>query len=124
MTSKEFNPWEVWYARFPYEEDPTKFTCRPVIVLHANATTVLVVKVTCHASRSADSFDTPLRFWKDAHLDRPSVARVSKATELPYASLLMRIGVLKNYDAFAVFRSYSAYITCLLDTKPVGIYRH
>lgn len=111
MATKEFNPWEVWFANFPYEEDDTKYSSRPVIVLQANVDYVLVVKVTCHTMRRADSFDTPLRFWKDAHLDRPSVARVSKATALTKDNLIRRIGVLKNYDAFAVFGAYSAYLT-------------
>lgn len=117
MVSKIFNPWEVWYAQFPYEEDSTRHSGRPVIVLQAKASTVLVVKVTCHTMRRADCFDTPLRFWKDAHLDRPSVARVSKAIELPHANLLTRIGVLKNYDAFAVFESYTSYLSCVIKTQ-------
>lgn len=111
MKTKEFNPWEVWYAKFPYEEDNTQYTSRPVIVLRAGAGKVLAVKVTCHVMRRADCFDTPLHFWKDAHLDHPSVARVSKATEIAQDDLIRRIGVLKNHDAFAVFDAYSAFLT-------------
>lgn len=106
MFAKQFNPWEVWYAEFPFEDIEGKCSGRPVIVLSATNHTVLVVKVTCHSRRSADKFDIPLRFWDYAHLNYPSVARVSKTIELTPDKLMKKIGTLCSSDAFSVFNAY------------------
>ncbi len=43
---------DVWFAKFPLEEDNSKYIDRPVIVLDAVRLEVLVVKVTKNAPRS------------------------------------------------------------------------
>lgn len=112
-----FNPWEVWYARFPYEEADGRYSKRPVIVLHASSAAVLVVKVTCHSSRGCDKFDVDLAEWEAAHLNRPSVARVSKVMEITPDNFVMKIGDLQNTDAFAIFKAYSHYLRTLPGSK-------
>jgi hypothetical protein len=76
------NQWEVWFAKFPYEDDPTTLKDWPVIVLDVEKLEVLSVKVTSHDIRDKDEYDTTIFHWKEAGLDRPSVARVSKTMYL------------------------------------------
>lgn len=118
----KFRPWEVWYAKFPYEEGDGRYSKRPVIVLHADCKTVLVVKVTCHSSRHCDRFDVNLKDWEAAHLNRPSVARISKVMEITPDNFVMKIGDLHNTDAFAVFRAYSNYIRSIAAIKIPSIF--
>lgn len=127
MTVDKLNPWEVWFAKFPYEEEDGRFSRRPVIVLHATANAVLVVKVTCHDFRRCDSYDVILHNWKNAHLNRPSVARVSKTMEISPENLVMKIGTLQNEDAYAVFEAYSKFVASLTNLdffKSCDAYKH
>lgn len=48
------NQWEVWYANFPYEENPTIVKRRPVIILNVDTLECLSVKVTSHEVRDED----------------------------------------------------------------------
>lgn len=113
MTVDELNPWEIWFAKFPYEEEDGRFAKRPVIVLHANTKAVLVVKLTCHDFRRCDVYDVVLQKWQQAHLDRPSVARVSKTMEISPENLVMKIGTLQKEDAYAVFEAYTGFVASL-----------
>lgn len=121
MTVSELNPWEVWFAKFPYEEKDGRFSKRPVIVLHASETAVLVVKVTGHTFRRCDQFDVILSDWKCAHLDKPSVARVSKTMEITPDYFVKKIGTLQNTDAFAVFKAYSKFVAKLTNLSFFGL---
>jgi len=70
-------PWDLWFAAFPYEEDPAIIKNRPVIILMVEPLQVLSVKVTSVEARDNDPFDTPIIEWQYAGLKSPSCARVS-----------------------------------------------
>ena len=50
-TETRVQPNEVWFAKFPYEEDRSVVSGRPVIVLHADDNTVLAVIDVSHSAR-------------------------------------------------------------------------
>jgi len=79
---KEIYEGEVWFVEFPYDDDPTKLSNRPVVVLDTDNLNVLSVKVTKHKVRDDDDYDTSIIYWKDAKLHFASTARVSKVINL------------------------------------------
>jgi len=104
--------WEVWYAKFPFEENPTIIKERPVIILNQDKETFdcLSVKVTSKEIRDSDSFDTEILHWKDAGLKVPSVARVSKTMNLSKENFVNRKGELHNEDRVNVMNKFIEFI--------------
>ena len=105
-----FNEGEVWFVSFPYEEDPTKFSNRPVIVLDAYKRMVLSVKITKHKVRSTDPYDTPILYWSTAGLRMASTARVSKVQLLDENNFIFKIGDLHPDDLTAIEEQFKKYI--------------
>ena len=67
------NRGEVWFAKFPYEDEPDKFKYRPVIILdngNIEELKVLVVKVTTKERKE----DVPIIYWQEAKLRFKSFA--------------------------------------------------
>lgn len=100
---------EIWLVDFPLEEDPTQFYKRPVIVLNVDFPDILSTKVTKHVPRKADPFDTPIRFWKDANLDFPSIARVSKTIPLKHSDFRKFIGIAHIDDLMKIQEEYTEF---------------
>lgn len=109
----KLNRWEVWYVDFPYEENDGRTSVRPVIILNTKEALVLSVKVTSHEKREYDDFDVTLKYWREAGLEKPSVARVSKLMKLSKKSFLSKIGVLHPQDAMMVQTTYQKYVQML-----------
>ena len=97
---KEIQPKEVWFVKFPFEEDKTRYTQRPGIVLSINdeEACILTVKVTSKLSRENYKFDIGLFEWEQANLDRPSVARISKMQYIEKEKFDKKIGTITNRD--------------------------
>ena len=89
---------EIWFARFPLEEDESRTINRPVLVVHSRNDEYLVVKVTTHEPRDNDKFDVELKQWQAANLKFPSTARVSKLRLLPERNFINKIGVIDDND--------------------------
>lgn len=102
--------WEVWYAKFPYEENHNEVKFRPVIVLDADTLEVLSVKVTSHEIRDEDPFDTPIKYWKECGLKKPSVARVSKTMILTSDRFDNKKGELHSEDQNAITKAYMDFV--------------
>lgn len=102
--------WEVWYADFPYDDDPGRSSDRPVIVLNAEPLVILSVKVTSHGIRSYDKYDTELKYWREAGLTRSSVARISKVIYISKDKFRRKIGMLHPEDAKNVLNTYDVFI--------------
>lgn len=102
----KFNKGEVWFAEFPFEEDNSRTTYRPVVVLDEDKLSVLSVKVTRHAVRADDPFDTPIVHWEDAGLNFFSTARVSKIMNLNADDFIFQIGTLHPDDLEAIEKQY------------------
>ncbi|MCM1416857.1 MAG: type II toxin-antitoxin system PemK/MazF family toxin [bacterium] len=101
-----FNKGEVWFVGFPYEEDNSKISNRPVVVLDEHTLGVLSVKVTKHAVRESDEYDTPILYWQQAGLRFASTARVSKVMNLDPEDFIFKIGDLHPDDLNEIERQY------------------
>ena len=104
------NQWEVWYAQFPYEEDPTIIKERPVIILNVETLQCLSVKVTSHDTRDEDEFDTPIVYWREAGLKRPSVARISKTMRLDKEKFVNKKGILHVDDRQTIMQRFIEFM--------------
>jgi hypothetical protein len=105
-----YNRGEVWFVEFPFEEDNTKTTNRPVIVLDENTLGVLSVKITKHAPREEDPYDVPILYWQEANLRLSSTARVSKVLLLSPDNFIFKIGELHPDDLERIARMYQLYL--------------
>lgn len=105
------NVGEVWFVEFPYEEDPTIIKNRPVIVIDQQTLGVLSVKVTKHAVRDDDPYDTPILHWQEANLRLASTARISKVMLLSSDAFIFKIGNLHPDDLAKIQEEYIRFAT-------------
>lgn len=102
---------EVWSANVPFEEDNTKSTIRPVIVLDVETFEVLSVKVTKSPPREYDKYDFSLLYGTEANLRFiPSTARISKTIKLNKTRFHKKIGDLHPDDFETVQNKYIEYL--------------
>lgn len=101
---------EVWFVKFPYEEDSTRFSNRPVVVLDVDTRTVLSVKITKHEVRAEDKYDTPIIYWQQAGLKFASTARISKVMNLPIENFRFKIGELDSHDLDIIADAYIEFM--------------
>ena len=98
--------YDVWRMEFEFDDQPGVAKHRPVVVgaMSDNHAEVLVVKVTSHGPRHSFPGEVPLRGWREAGLDRPSVARCSRTLIVPLEAFegQRRYGRLTQADAEAV----------------------
>lgn len=102
--------WEVWFAEFPYEENPLITKRRPVIILDAQTLECLSIKVTSQDIRHGDEYDTPITYWREAGLKKPSVARVSKTMKLSNDKFRNKVGTLRNDDIDIIMHKFMDFI--------------
>lgn len=106
----KYNKGEVWFVEFPIEEDNSQIINRPVVVLDENLLGVLSVKITKHAPRQEDPYDTPILYWREANLRLASTARISKVMLLPQDSFIFKIGELHQDDLLRVEEMYQKFL--------------
>ena len=111
------NQWEVWYARFPFEEDASIIKERPVIILNVETLQCLSVKVTSHQIRNNDEFDTPITNWKEAGLTKPSVARISKTMNLTKDKFTRKKGILHKDDRTIIMQRFADFVNSRSDEE-------
>lgn len=95
--------WDVWHARFNYEgKSGCKY--RPVVVVGASDSGLLVVMVTSSTNTLRLEHDHLLMEWKAAGLEKPSIARIDRIAEIPlnYLGTAGRIGRLASADIDAI----------------------
>lgn len=97
---------EVWFVEFPLEENPNQTINRPVVVLDEDSLGVLSVKITKHAVRDEDPYDTPILYWQEANLRLASTARVSKVMNLQADDFIFKIGDLHPDDLERIEEMY------------------
>ncbi len=102
---------DVWFAKFPLEEDDSVFHSRPVIILDVESLIVLVVKVTKTSPRPNDKYDIPINYWQYANLNFKSTARVSKTQILNHSQLVFKIGTIHPSDFTSIQNTYMQYIS-------------
>ncbi len=108
---------EVWFVEFPLEENPNQTINRPVVVLDEDNLGVLSVKITKHAVRSEDPYDTPILYWQQANLRLASTARVSKVMNLQADDFIFKIGNLHPDDLERIEELYIHFMDGTLPNK-------
>lgn len=98
---KKIEQWDVWFANVPFE-DTKEIKKRPVIIISVEPLQVLSIKVTSHESRKNDPYDVALKKWKEAGLNRPSTARISKMQFLPIENMDFKMGTLDTLDRYEI----------------------
>lgn len=95
--------WEIWHARFDFS-DKKGYKHRPVIVIGTNPDASLVMMVTSSTNKLALEHDYSIQAWKEAGLDKPSIARVDRIAQIPpgYLGSAGKIGVLSKRDINAI----------------------
>ena len=101
--------YDVWKLEFEYEDQPGITKSRPVVVgaLDDERAVVLAVKVTGHGPRPEFPGEVRLEDWRQAGLDKPSVARCSKTLIVPMQAFegKVRYGTLSDGDSLRVARA-------------------
>lgn len=99
-------PYEVWRIAFEFDDQPGVAKYRPVVIgaVDEGYAEVLVVKVTTHEPRQGFPGEIPLNGWREAGLEKPSVARCSRTLIVPIEAFegQRRYGALVQADADAV----------------------
>lgn len=90
--------WEVWSAWVKYEEEPSDGKSRPVLVLDADGTNFLSLKITSKPPRSNCEGEYALEAWQEAGLRKPSTVRISKMLNLVQRDFGRKIGNLSPID--------------------------
>lgn len=95
-------PWEIWHARFNFDDRGYKF--RPVIVLAYSQDRLLPAMITSASNKLSLTLDTPLEDWRAAGLTKASLVRVDRIALLPptYLGAAGRNGRLSPHDAHRV----------------------
>lgn len=92
------NAWEVYWAAFPYEDNPAQEKIRPVVIAKDNGIYVLTLKITTHDPRDDDEYDCELTYWREANLPYPSVVRLRKLAQLKPTAVQDYVGKLHPAD--------------------------
>nr|DAM30251.1 MAG TPA: endoribonuclease [Caudoviricetes sp.]DAS99371.1 MAG TPA: endoribonuclease [Caudoviricetes sp.] len=92
--------WEVWWAAVKFEENDTKKE-RPIVFLrdHVVAT---VAPATTMGPRPGIWGEYPIKYWKEAGLEKETTVRLSKIFRLEARDLIRKIGRLNNYDIMKI----------------------
>lgn len=80
-----------------------QFKKRPVVVVGNDMVVdidVLIAPVTSSAART--SFDIEIKYWQEAGLVQPSVARINKLNPVPREAIIRKLGRLNEDDLQAV----------------------
>lgn len=103
MSSEPPALWEVWHARFNFD-GKRGYKYRPVIVVGVRENGSLVMMVTSATNKLKLEHDYLLQDWREAGLDKPSIARADRIAEIPpsYVGAVGKIGRLSARDEAAL----------------------
>lgn len=95
------NRGDVYLVLYPFD-DMDYEKGRPAIIIDTKDSKSLVVKVTSKNIRDYDDGDIDIKYWSQAGLSQPSVARCSKFIPLDHEKIQKFLGVLHNDDLINV----------------------
>lgn len=96
--------WEIWYARFKYE-DVNEYKERPVLVLENRFVfPILVAKITSHEPRENYNGEYLIKNWAKAGLSKESTIRLSQILKLEKNDFVKKVGKLQAYDIYNVMQ--------------------
>lgn len=101
--------WEIWYANFAFEDNPSVVKKRPVLILdNKKVFPILVAKVTKTKPREEYWGEYSINKWQEAGLDYPSTVRLSKRMSLEDSDLAYKIGQLSISDIIEIQKLISS----------------
>lgn len=109
--------WDIWLTDFPYEEDTSQSSSRPVIVLSVEPLWLLSVKVTKSSPREYDPYDIIIEKWKESGLEYPSTARVSKTIGLPVSNFIKQLGSLHTDERYKIINTFYDFMKSKKDDR-------
>lgn len=103
MNKQNIQRWDIWHARFTFSEG-SGYKYRPVIVVEISSLGNIVMMVTSATNKLKLPHDYLIQEWKEAGLEKPSIARVDRIIEIPinYLGSAGYIGHLKSEDIQAL----------------------
>ena len=95
-------PWEIWHARFNFDDRGYKF--RPVLVLACSQDGILAAMITSASNKLSLPLDAPLEDWRAAGPSKASLVRLDRIALLPptYLGAAGRIGRLSPHHEHRV----------------------
>lgn len=109
MNDRSIQLYDIWRMAYEFEDKPGLVKERPVIIgaIDDENAYVLAVKVTSHKARADFLGEVVLQDWQEAGLDKPSVARCSKALIVPLEAFEAQryYGHLSNRDSLEIERA-------------------
>ncbi|RJX40937.1 hypothetical protein D3P09_02660 [Paenibacillus pinisoli] len=98
------NRGDVYLVMYPFD-DEAKEKLRPGIILDTRDQRSIVIKVTSHEERWGGK-DLVIRYWKEAGLDQPSVARCAHFVPLHHDKIQRFLGTLHPDDLLNVLEQF------------------
>ena len=110
IQSKVIQPQEVWFAKFPFDEDETQSKDRPVIVLAVDDEMCSVLSLKITSTPPYSEFEIELFDWAQIPLSHISTADVSSAKFILKTDFHRKIGKLSDDDWDNVTDLYTRYL--------------
>ena len=103
-------PQEVWFAEFPFEDDPSRSKDRPVIVLRADETDCVVLSMKITSRPPFSEFEIELFDWAQVPLHHSSTADASSVRYVAKEDFRRKIGRLSDDDWQNVLQLYESFL--------------
>jgi hypothetical protein len=97
-------PWEIWWATVAYDDNPSKSTVRPVLIVDTEAMVAIALKLTTHAPRKGEF---PLVDWSFSGLPEETTVRIGKVLKLTDSDIKNKIGRVSVRDRVKIENAFS-----------------
>lgn len=96
-----YQPWNIYWARVAFEDDPNTTKLRPVVILQDGGAFIMSYYATSKAPKPGyDCYS--LKDWKAAGLSEQTVIRLDKLLKLIPSDLHEYIGCLSEQDTLLI----------------------
>lgn len=103
-------PQDVWFAEFPFADDPSQSKDRPVIVLDVDDESCKVLSMKVTSSEPRSEFEIELFDWAKIPLNHKSTADASSVRFIAKSDFRRKIGRLSDDDWQNVTDLYAQYL--------------
>lgn len=103
MNSSYPQPWQIWHARFDFDNNKG-YKYRPIIILNVKENGSIVAMITSATNKLKLEHDYLIQDWEKAGLVNQSIARLDRIAEIPtkYLGSAGYIGTLSLRDINAI----------------------
>ena len=114
MTNK-YNEGDIWLIKYVFEDNPTKFANRPVVLINDNENSYICVKMTKQSPR--DKYEYSIKDWASAGLNMQTTIRTSKMLPISDKIIIKKLGTLQPYDLSEFRNKLEEYANYIKSTK-------